>query len=116
MPYITSTMSTGVKYAVYGQSAGGLPIVKKEIEIKGGANVADKALYTPNGVVTKVSDDELDLLKANPVFQLHVKAGYLKISKLSGENTKNLEVKDTSAQLTPEDFKKKGKKAPKTKG
>lgn len=116
MPYITSTMSAGVKYAVYGKSAGGLPVVLKEIEVKGGANVANKVLYTPSGIVTKVSDDELAALESNPVFKMHVKAGYLKISKLSGENTKNLEAKDSSAQLTPETFTKKGKKAPKTKG
>lgn len=116
MPYITSTMSTGVKYAVYGKSAGGLPVVVKEIEVKGGANVANKALYTPTGIVTKVTDEELELLENHPVFKMHKAAGFLKISKIGAENTKNLEKEDKSAQLTDDSFEKKGRKAPKTKG
>ena len=115
MPYVTSTMSASVKYAVYGTSAGGLPVVSKEIEVKGGTGVTNKALVMPEGVVTKVTDEELSLLKANPVFQMHQKAGYVKISALSTPNTKNLEEKDSSAQLTEQSFKKKGRKAPKTK-
>ena len=115
MPYITSTMSAGVKYAVYGKTAGGLPKVVKEIEVKGGANVTDKTLYTPTGVVTKVTDEEMELLKNHPVFQMHQKAGFVKVSKLGGENTKNLQKEDNSAQPTAETFKKRGKKAPKTK-
>jgi len=50
----------------------------KEVLIAGGANVPDQHFYTPQGVVTKVSDADLNLLKNNRVFQLHHKNGFLK--------------------------------------
>lgn len=112
MPYILSTMSTGVDYALYEKTPSGLTIVKKTISINGGANVMDKHFITPMGVVTKVSDADLELLNANPVFKAHKAAGYIKIQKTNKVETSNMEKKDGSAQPTAEDFVKKGKKAP----
>lgn len=114
MPYITSTMSAGVTYAIYKKTPGGLNIIDREISINGGANVINKALVTPQGVVTKVSDEELELLKQNPVFKTHVDGGYIKITKTEKkENTKDMTEKDKSAQPTEKDFTDQGKKAPK---
>lgn len=113
MPYITSTMSNSVNYAVYGKSAGGLPIVVKEITINGGSNVINKTLVTPQGVVTQVSDADLELLEAHPVFKMHMENGYLKVHRLAKENTSGLEEKDNSAQRVDSDYTRRGKKAPK---
>lgn len=122
MPYITSTMSASVNYAIYGKTEGGLPVVKKEIVISGGANVMNKKLLvTPNGVVTKVTDDELAMLKEHPLFKLHEKNGYVRVSNENPQedvmkvDTKDMQGKDASAQRVDSDYTKKGKKAPKTK-
>lgn len=122
MPYITSTMSASVNYAIYGKTAGGLPIVEKEITIDGGANVmAKKLLATPNGVVTKVTDEELELLEQHPLFKIHKQNGFIRVSKTNPQedvmtvDTKDMQAKDASAQRVDSDYTKKGKKAPKTK-
>lgn len=122
MPYITSTMSASVSYATYKQTAGGLPVVDREIVIDGGANVMNKKLLvTPNGVVTKVSDEELELLEQHPLFKMHKANGYVRVSKSNPQediekvDTGNMEKKDASAQRVNSDYTKKGKKAPKVK-
>lgn len=113
MPYITSTATSGTDYALYRTTEAGLVEVAKVISIKGGANCANKVYVTPEAVATKVSDDELELLMKNPEFQRHLKAGFLKISKISvSENNKGMIEEDKSAPMTPAKYKKKGKKAP----
>ena len=122
MPYVTSTMSASVNYAIYGKTAGGLPVVEKEITIAGGANVMNKKLLaTPNGVVTKVTDEELELLEQHPLFKIHKQNGFVRVSKTNPQedvmtvDTKDMQAKDASAQRVDSDYTKKGKKAPKTK-
>lgn len=122
MPYITSTMSASVNYATYGKTAGGLPVVTKEIVIEGGANVMNKKLLaTPNGVVTKITDEEYEILKNHPLFQLHEKNGFIKVSKSNPQEdvmkvkVDDMQSKDASAQRVDSDYTKRGKKAPKTK-
>lgn len=113
MPYITSTMGCGVNYAIYGKTAGGLSVIKKEIVVNGGTGVINKLYATPNGVVTEVTDEELELLEAHPLFKKHKAAGYIKVQKTEKVDTTDLQEKDKSAQLVEKDFTKKGKKAPK---
>lgn len=122
MPYITSTMSASVSYATYKQTAGGLSVIDKEITIEGGANVMSKKLLaTPNGVVTKVTDEELAILEQHPLFKLHKQNGFVRVSKSDPQedaitvNVKDMEQKDASAQRVDSDYTKKGKKAPKVK-
>lgn len=122
MPYITSTMSASVNYAIYGKTAGGLPVITKEITIEGGANVMNKKLLaTPNGVVTKVTDEELALLEEHPLFKIHKENGFVRVSKSNPQedvmkvDTGDMQSKDASAQRVDSDYTKKGKKAPKTK-
>lgn len=120
MPYITSTMSASVSYATYKQTAGGLSVIDKEITIEGGANVMSKKLLaTPNGVVTKVTDEELAILEQHPLFKLHKQNGFVRVSKSDPQedaitvNVKDMEKKDASAQRVDSDYTKRGKKAPK---
>lgn len=74
---------------------------KKGVTIKGGANVKDRfSLATPTGMVTEVTDEELAFLQANPHFQRHVKAGFMKVMKQEKLSTKDMAEKDASAQIT----------------
>lgn len=113
MSYIISTLSNNVSYAIYEKSGGGLPVLRKTIEIKGGANVINRSLLTLDGVATSVSEEDLKLLKDHPVFKQHLEGGFVKIQSSSEVKTSDLTEKDLSAQLVAKDFSKKGKKAPK---
>lgn len=121
MAFILSSLTNDTKYCFWEKKAENLVVVKKEILIKGGANVADKkTLVTPNGASTEVSDEELALLKENPSFKRHLERGFVRIVETDNkykakEESEKLDKKDGSAQLTPEVYKKRGKKAPATK-
>ena len=79
MPYIASTMSADVNYCVYGKTPTGSHEVRRSILILGKANVADKHFITKDGAVTKVSNEELTLLKEHPVFKMHEAGGFVKV-------------------------------------
>lgn len=126
MKTIVSKLSNDQNYTVYKQVPGGIFVAAGKVLIKGGANVANKlTLRAPNGgVITQVSDADFELLQKCPIFKKHVAAGFIFVSasnsEVEGEKEakkaeKNLKAKDKSAQLTPEDFKKAGKKAPTSK-
>lgn len=118
MPYIASTMSSSVTYAEYGNSDSGANHIVRKVHVKGGAHVAnnkiihDGRIHTPNGVVTSVSDDELDFLKKQPLFQTHEKNGFIKIMSSNtapDKAAKDMEKKDSGAQNVDDDYKKGGK-------
>lgn len=115
MPYILSKLSNTQIYTQYAKGANNLNQIVKSVVINGGADVTNKNFVVPDGVVTKISAEELEVLKANKDFQSHLEQGYVKYFG----GTPNVEKeapkmeKDKSRQLTPEDFTKAGKKAPK---
>jgi len=79
--------------------------------------VADKNFITPDGaVITAISAENAELIKQDPVFQLHEKNGYVRIdeAKLSGEQAAILQgsLRDPSAPLTAVDYEAQGAKAP----
>lgn len=116
MPYITSTATCGTDYAIYRRTESGVFVTERVVSINGGANCANKVFVTPEAVATKVTDEELELLMNNPEFVRHLKAGFLKITKMmKEENNKGLQEEDKSAPMTPKKYTKRGKKAPKTK-
>lgn len=121
MPTIFSTLSAGVDYTGYqkSDSESGAREVERVVSIKGGAGVAS-ALdvlagrpLTPAGLQTEVSDEDLEFLKAHPVFQEQLKAGFLKIVEKKSAKiekvVKDMNKDDTSAPLQKKDFDKKSK-------
>ena len=121
MPYVISSLSRDNTFAVYEKKSGNVLVIKKSILIKGGAHVADKkTLLTPNGVPTEVSKEDLEILKENYAFKKFLERGFMKImesgSKFKAQDeSEKMTEKDASAQITKEDYEKKGKKAPRTK-
>lgn len=121
MPYVISSLSRDNTFAVYEKKSGNVLVIKKSILIKGGAHVADKkTLVTPNGVPTEVSKEDLEILKENYAFKKFLERGFMKImesgSKFKAQDeSEKMTEKDASAQITKEDYEKKGKKAPRTK-
>ena len=117
MPYILSKLANDVTYVKYVKGTDNYNMPVASVTIKGGAGVVNKkTLMTPQGVVTKIEDKDLDLLKENKEFQNHVERGFVRYFATNPDvekKTKDLS-KDKSSQLTAADFEKQGIKAPTT--
>lgn len=115
--FVYSTLTGSHKYPIYRKRREGgdtLPQMESYVLIHGGANLATKHLVTPKGVVTKITDDEYERLKASPAFDRHLKRGYLTIEDYDytvDEIAADMTPKDGSAPLTPDDY---GNDAPTT--
>lgn len=116
MPYVYSTATCGTNFVEYAPAQKHDPHSKviRRVVIAGGHGVASKNLITPQGVVTKVSEDELDFLLRNESFNQMVSAGFItyeKSKKVEPEKkVESMEKSDNSAPLKPSDFTK-GKSA-----
>lgn len=122
MPHIASTMTSDVKYTRWISNPGGIntkrPVTvgKDHVLVKGGHGVAQRqdngGLVTPNGVITAVTDEELEFLMKDETFQTHLKHGAVKVLK---QNTtpekavKDMEQENKAGPLTEKDFKKGGR-------
>ena len=110
--YIFSTLTSDQRYRDYHKSDSKdiLPTVKSEVFIKGGHGVAGKHLITPQGVMTKITDDEYAILLNNSDFKMHVKNGFIKAEQRAHDVKKvigDMAVKDKSSPLTPDDYSKR---------
>jgi len=118
--YIYSTLSASVRYAASEPGGADVPVPTDGILVAGGTNVANKNLITPRGaVVTEVTEEQLERLRNDEVFKLHQANGFVTISSKLEDGEKvasaDLEGRDASAPLTPEDYDgKDGVEAPKT--
>ena len=104
--FIYSTLTSDMTYAVYRQGENDLPEVDKKVYVKGGANLANKNLITPKGVVTEVSDEDLALLEANELFQRHKKNGFIIVSQTQADPEKvaqDMTAQDDSAPIREDD-------------
>ena len=123
MVYIISRASQDIEYTDWAKSRNGANIKKRSVIVKGGANVLNKkTMETPKGVVTEVVGEDWKFLQSNSAFNKHVNGKWMVVCKTKAEAEKKAEKaetnedgsikKDGSAQLTKEDFEKKGQKAP----
>ena len=113
--YVYSTLTNDNLYTFYVPSANDLPNIEKQILIKGGANMANKHIITNYGVVTEVSDNDLDLLNTHVEFILHKKNGFIKIQKKKVEvevAIVDMQSRDKSSPLVPQDFNENDKALP----
>lgn len=116
--YIYSTLTNSIKINEYAAVEGGTPRSVRSILIAGGSNVADKHFITPQGVVTEVTDEELEFLKRDKMFNRMVERGFIKHESKKAEVNKvvaDMVGRDESAPLTPDDFTEDTKGAKPTK-
>lgn len=107
--YVYSTLSNSMIYTP-GDKDSPLhanPLLAR-IHIRGGANVAKRTatggLYTPKGVVTEVTDDQMDALKDNIHFKNHMEKGFISFEKKKVKIEKgvaDLESGDKSKPIIP---------------
>lgn len=124
MPQVASTLTSDVKYTLWHAQKGGVNREIAHVTIHGGHGVAHKldngGIITPVGKLTSVTDEQLDMLKKDEVFQTHLKNGFVRIiendRKIEPEKAaKDLETKEPSAPLDNADFAKGGRaQAPET--
>lgn len=104
--FVYSTLTNDQKYTMWETSPNGLPTPKAQVLIKGGANLANKQLITPRGVRTMITEQELEVLKQIHDFQVHMKNGFVVVSKEELDPVKvvadGMKQKDDSAPVTPE--------------
>lgn len=107
--YILSTLTADQEYTAYREGGADLPLAAASVFVKGGANVADKRLVTPQGVVTKVDADQMAILESNEVFQLHKRNGYITVSERKPADADAAAAsqanRDGSAPMVEGDFK-----------
>lgn len=73
---------------------------RKSVRIKGGANVKDRySLATPSGMVTEVTDEELEFLQNNEAFKRHVENGFMKVMDHERLDIGDMNKRDGAAQI-----------------
>lgn len=103
--YVYSTLAADVAYINHAQGGGDLPIELPPVLIKGGAGVANDRFITPRGVVTEITEEQGEYLRANVLFQLHEKNGFVEISGSYVDPEKaaaDMTGRDNSAPIVPE--------------
>lgn len=110
MPFVYSTTTCDGTYIEYKPDLNknqGFSEAIRKVTIKGGHGVATRHLVTPKGVVTEVTQDDLDFLLKNASFQKHMEAGFISYDNSRVEPEKraaDMAQADGSAPLTPADF------------
>lgn len=110
--YVYSTLASDVAYTNHEQGGADLPIALPAVLIKGGAGVANERLVTPRGVVTEVTESDVEYLRKNPVFLMHEKNGFVEISagKVDPDiAAADMTGRDNSAPIVDEDLPTDGR-------
>jgi hypothetical protein len=108
--YVYSTLTCDNHFTIYANNSNrDLPVIERSILIKGGHNVATKHLYTPKGVMTEVSDEDMAVLQEDYHFKEQMKHGFITIERKKVEPekvAKDMTDRDGSSPKTPEDYEK----------
>ena len=109
MPYVFSTATRTIDFVEYSKPDNPrvLPAILRKVTVKGGANVADKHVHTPNGVATLVTDDDMAFLVGNAEFNRAVKCGFMRIERDQANMdsvVNDMTPKDGCAPKVPGDF------------
>lgn len=116
--YVFSTLTAPHKYPIYIKIEGrDLQTMASYVLIHGDANLPSKVLVTSQGAMTKVTDEQYAQLQRCPAFGRHEDRGFITVEDAPhdlSEVVENMEEKDTSAPMAPEDFENAGIKPPQT--
>lgn len=107
MHYVFCTLSCDQAYTKYEKGADGSNIVVGSIFIAGKANITNKNLITPKGMMTEVSDSDMEFLMGDYHFNEHVKNGFITVESKAApveSVVRDMKAKDSSAPKTQEDL------------
>lgn len=114
MKHVYCTLAADMVYAAWGKGPDGRTVEQiheQSVAINGGAGIASRHLITPRGVHTQITDEQYAALQNNPIFQLHVKNGFITVDDRLVDVDKvvaDMTARDESAPLVPEDFPESG--------
>lgn len=106
MLYVFSTLASDVAYTNHKQGGADMPIALEPVVIKGGAGVMNDRLVTPRGVVTSVTEQQVEYLRENEIFKLHEANGFVMVSEEYTDGDKaaaDMTGRDNSAPVVPQD-------------
>lgn len=110
MQYVYSTLTCDNDYAEWVKN-GDQQSIQRVVRINGGHGLMTKHMLTPLGIVTEVSDEDLEFLERNDAFKLHVANGFITVDKKKVDPEKaaaNMKRRDKSSQIVPSDYEKGG--------
>ena len=107
--HIFSTLANPQKFAVWSKPAenGMLPVLEREVLIRGGAGIASKNLLTPQGVHTSITQEEYDAISGLAHFQKFVESGHIRVERKQYDIDKmvgDMNPRDPGGPLTPADY------------
>lgn len=104
--FIFSTLASDVAYTNHVQGGGDIPIELPPVVVKGGAGVANDRLVTPRGIATQVTEEQLEYLRQNKIFQLHEENGFVMVARNHTDPdvaAADMTGRDNSAPVVPQD-------------
>ena len=104
--FVFSTLASDVAYTNHVSGGADLPVALPSVLIKGGAGVANDRIVTPRGVATEVTEEQVEYLRANEVFKLHERNGFVMVSESYADPdtvAADMTGRDHSAPLVPQD-------------
>ena len=112
--FVVSKSSTALNFVQYNDApANTIPKVLRSVTIKGGANVAQpKTFITPNGVLTRITQDDFDFLMKDEKFIDFMAKGFMSIISDDADveqAARDMVKKDRSAPRTAADYGDAGK-------
>lgn len=118
MQYVASTLAAPTEYTGWRTTGNDVPQREHSVTVQGGAGVATKHFITPHGVITNVSDEDAEFLRAHTMFQFHEKGGYVQILDRKPEDADavaaDMQGNDPGAPLTEADYQDAPVQAPTT--
>ncbi|WP_019573349.1 hypothetical protein [Curvibacter lanceolatus] len=108
--YVYSTLAADTTYKEWVKTSD-LHIEARSVTIKGGTGVANDRIVTPLGVRTEIDAELVEVLKANEIFKLHQKNGFVVIEDVAEDPEKvaaDMTSADNSAPLTESSFENAG--------
>lgn len=119
--FVISTLTNDTSYGPYREGGADLPHKQTRVVIAGGANRADRdnRLWTPKGVATAITDEQLALCMADPIFIKHKERGFIVVTERE-VNPDDVAVSDMTgrskdAPITPEEVALENAKKPEDK-
>lgn len=107
--HVYSTLANPQKFVRYAPPPedGMLPIIEREVLIRGGAGIASKNLITEHGVRTTISQEDYDAIKDLKHFKAFEDSGHIRvegklfdIDRIVGD----MNPRDPGGPLTPADY------------
>ena len=106
---VYSTHTNSIRYVEWRLDINqNINVIKKRLVIKGGHGLCNKYMVTADGVVTTVSDEDLEWLLTLDSFKEDIANGYIRHTKRQEDPSKvvkrDMNTKDGSSPLTPKDY------------